>query len=495
MLKTKNFTALILLAVLCFTLTAMVSLDTTAYAADGIAEIADGFVYADNNDKQIVGLNLPATVTGDVKIVVPDGVTSIGANAFDGVDYDDGRSRVVGVTLPDSLVSIGNYAFADTAISSVTVPASVKTVGEHAFHGCVGLTSVVFSERTSPLSIGIFAFSGCAAIRTVNLPADTTVSQYAFNGCTSLLWVYVGKGCRFVNTAGTSNATFFPTNTQLTIVFPNAEAYNEALSQTDETFKNNNGSAATYAVKINYYVGSSATPVVYERLHGRGYNYVKDESGYWNVDTAHSVLRVQDAGYASTTWYSESSLTNVVSYDKVNQLLNGSTDSIDLYCHETVYAPVFPEEPASWVYSDDKSYDISDKAQVLQALGCEQTFTEAQLAAMDFKVVFANEKGEVADTPDAIKGNGVYSVTISLNPSYGSWAQTVNPSVTVNVDTTVFNIVLTVFLILGTIGMIATASTAIIRKKVQDRSKRKQLTQKEVLEKFKAIGGESDLIK
>lgn len=497
MLKINKSTALIILVILSVALTAIAAFNLTAIAADAATEITDGFVYAENNDKQIVGVSesVLENITGDVKIVIPDGITSIGAHAFDGVRYDDGRSRVVAVTLPSSLVTIGNYAFADTAISSIDIPASVTSIGEHAFHGCAGLTSVTCAERTAALNIGIFAFSGCAAIRTVNLPADTTVSQYAFNGCTSLLWVYVGRGCQFVNTAGTGNAAFFPTNTQLTIVFPDAAAYNEALSQADETFKNNNGSAATYVIKINFYVGESQNPVVYERLHGRNYNYVKDDSGYWNIDTAHSSLRVQDGSYASTTWYSEPALTNTVSYDKVNELLNGSGSEINLYCHETVLAPTFPAEPASWVYSDDKSYDVSDKAQVLQALGCEQTFSAAQLAAMDFNVVFANEKGETAATPDAINANGVYSVTITLNPAYGSWTQTINPSVTVNVNTDAFNIVLIVFLVLSIIGLIATTSTAIIRKKIQDRSKRKQLTQQEVLEKFKAIGGESDLIK
>lgn len=497
MLKKKSFTALIILVVLSFALTAFAAFNVTAQALNGATEIKDGFIYAENNDKQIVGVSASVleSITGDVKIVIPEGVTSIGSNAFNGVKYDDGRSRVTAVTLPASLVTIGNYAFADTAISSIDVPANVTSIGEHAFHGCAGLTSVTFAERKAALNIGIFAFSGCAAIKTVNLPADTTVSQYAFNGCTSLLWVYVGDGCQFVNTAGTGNASFFPTNTQLTIVFPDVAAYNEALSQADETFKNNNGSAATYVIKINFYEGASADPVVYERLHGHNYNYVKDESGYWNIDTAHSALRVQDVNYASTTWYSEAALTNAVSYEKVNELLDGSGSEINLYCHETVLAPTFPTEPASWVYSDDKSYDISDKAQVLQALGCEQTFTAEQLDAMDFNVVFANEKGEVADTPDAINANGVYSVTITLNSAYGSWTQTINPSVTVNVNTDAFNIVLIVFLILSIIGMIATISTAIIRKRIQDRNKRKQLTQKEVLEKFKAIGGESDLLK
>lgn len=493
MLKIKKLSALILIAILSLTLAVLGVICVTAQAAE-VSALPNEYIEYSEDGTQLIGLRLPEDFEDDFKVVVPDTVTSIGANAFNGV------KQLVEVTLSKNLTSIGNSAFAGTSISSVSIPSGVTSIDAHAFNECSLLTSVTFEkQRTAALNIGIMAFVRCSALSTVSLPDKTTVSQFAFDGCASLSWVYVGEDCQFVNAAqgGIPNATFFPTsNKELLIIFPNLDEYNQTMSQSDETFKNSNGRFATYVVKINCYVGADSQPKVYERLHGRNFNYVKDgDAVRWNVDTAFSDLPAQDASYASTTWYSEASLTNAVTYDKVNELLNGNVSEIKLYCHETVLAPEFPAEPVSWVYSDDVSYDITDKAQVLQALGCKQSFTEAQLAAMDINVMFANEKGESVETPDAIKANGVYSVTVKLNSAYGLWSQTVNPSVTVNVDTSAFNIVLIVFLILGTIGLIATVSTAIIRKKIQDRHKRKQITQKEVLEKYKAIGGETKLIK
>lgn len=92
-----------------------------------------------------------------------------------------------------------------------------------------------------------------------------------------------------------------------------------------------------------------------------------------------------------------------------------------------------------------------------------------------------------------MRNAGVYSLTLTLNPDYGTWAQTVSPTVTVNVNTRGFNVVLIVFLVIGILAVVTVVVTAIIRKKVQERNKKKQLTQKEVLDKFRAVGGETDL--
>lgn len=494
MLKIEKSTALAIILILSLVLAASCLSFATVYAADDdFTTISDGFEFSPTDEGQIIGVNIPDSVTGKIKLKIPDGVTSIGANAFDKM------SDVVAVELPSSLKTIGNYAFAQTSISSVTVSAEVTLIGEHAFHGCTALTNVDFANRTEELKINIFAFANCAALKTVGIPDNTVVSPYAFDGCTSLLWVYVGDGCKFDSSADEDvvATTFFPTNTQLTIIFSSQSEYNGAIGRSANSFNSNHGNALTYIVNVNCYVGAATQPQTYQRLHGRGFNFVKDdESSAWSVDTAYSVLPAQHESYASTTWYFDKELTSVAGYDNVNQMLQGAANEIRLYSHETVLAPTFPAEPVSWAYDSKVSYDVNDKALVLQALGCEQQFSDDQLKAINFNVVFADEKGKVAEeTPDTINANGVYSVTLTLDSAYGSWKQTINPSLTVSVNTDVFNIVMIVLLFLGTIGMIATVSTAIIRKKIQDRHKRKQLTQKEVLEKYKAIGGETTYIK
>lgn len=410
-------------------------------------------------------------------------------NAFRGA-----TATLKSVTLPEGLEEIGANAFARSKLTSVVIPASVKAVRQHAFNGCSSLTSVTFADRTEELIISHDAFAYCA-MKVIYLPADTQVCQYAFRGCNSLSWVYAGEGVSFVNTAAGEDdgAIFFPTNTNLTIIYPSAAEYAKMLAQEEDTFKNNNGSSATYIVTVNCYIGASETPVEYKRLHGESFNFVCDEkTGNWNTDTAFSSLPAQAENYSSTVWYSEKALTNKVSFESVNGLL-ATQSEINLYCYETVTEPTLPAEPATWVYDAEKSYDITSLSQVLEALGCTQTFTEAQLKAMNFEVVYADADSKVQELPSQICENGVYSVTVTLNPDYGVWTKPTSSSVTVNVNTASFNAVLIVFLVLGVLVVAATVTTAVVRKKVQARSKKKQLTSQEILEKFRAMGEETTL--
>lgn len=75
-------------------------------------------------------------------------VSSIGDNAFN-PQYDQGKqpyytAKAVGVTLPDSVKSIGNFAFMDANLSSINIPASVQHIGDGAFVNC---TSIQFKIK------------------------------------------------------------------------------------------------------------------------------------------------------------------------------------------------------------------------------------------------------------------------------------------------------------------------------------------------------------
>ena len=88
------------------------------------------------------------------ELVIPNSVTSIGGYAFSDC------SGLSSVTIPNSVTSIGSHAFSDcSGLSSVTIPNSVTSIGWYAFSGCSGLTSVTIGNGVT--SIGKFAFSGC----------------------------------------------------------------------------------------------------------------------------------------------------------------------------------------------------------------------------------------------------------------------------------------------------------------------------------------------
>ncbi len=83
---------------------------------------------------------IPRTINGNP-------VTSIGNNAF------FGKSTVTSVTIfGTNLTSIGSQAFYNcAALSSVTIPDSVTSIGDYAFFGC-GLTSVTIPDTALPAS-------------------------------------------------------------------------------------------------------------------------------------------------------------------------------------------------------------------------------------------------------------------------------------------------------------------------------------------------------
>ena len=114
------------------------------------------------------------------EFVIPDSVTSIGEYAF-----RDCKS-LTSVTIPDSVTSIGYRAFYYCpAITSVNIPDSVRSIGEGAFEGCSSLGSVTI--RSGVTSIGSYAFDDCSSLTSITIPDSvTSIGSYAFYECDSL---------------------------------------------------------------------------------------------------------------------------------------------------------------------------------------------------------------------------------------------------------------------------------------------------------------------
>lgn len=121
----------------------------------------DGLVYL-GSVLYVYNGDMPA----DTTIAVRDGTTAIANGAF------DGKSNLVAVTLPDTLTTIGNRAFAGTSLTTLTIPASVESIGSEAFTDVETLTSVTFNEGLK--TIGANAFDGCSLLNTIALPNSLT---------------------------------------------------------------------------------------------------------------------------------------------------------------------------------------------------------------------------------------------------------------------------------------------------------------------------------
>ena len=113
-------------------------------------------------------------------ITIPNSVTSIGIRAFNVC------RNLTNITIPDNVTSIGNYAFYYCEnLTSVTIPNSVTSIGDFAFYNCRSLTSITIPDRVT--SIGNFVFEGCKGLTSITIPDSiTSIGDFAFRYCTSL---------------------------------------------------------------------------------------------------------------------------------------------------------------------------------------------------------------------------------------------------------------------------------------------------------------------
>lgn len=126
----------------------------------------DGKVY---NVTQ-VGLGGTSVLSTQVtSVTIPDSVTTIGANAF------NGATQLTNVTISNTsnLTSIGGGAFKNTAISSIYIPESVVTISSNAFNGCSSLTSVTGLKK------GTWQVTKDSDVKTVTIDDATTAETIA----------------------------------------------------------------------------------------------------------------------------------------------------------------------------------------------------------------------------------------------------------------------------------------------------------------------------
>lgn len=141
-----------------------------------------------------------STVDEDGTLVIPEGITTIGREAF------RKANGIKKIQFPSLLVSIESYAFSECSnLTEVVIPDGVISIGDSAFRGCASLKKVVVPS--SVVDLGNYAFISCFALEEADVACDigyrmfdgcdklknltlgntvTAIGDYAFNGCDSL---------------------------------------------------------------------------------------------------------------------------------------------------------------------------------------------------------------------------------------------------------------------------------------------------------------------
>jgi hypothetical protein len=109
-----------------------------------------------NNCNAIIRTTTNELVTGCVNTVIPNTVTSIGENAFCGLD------GLTSIDIPNSVTSIGAgaFSFCFHLTGDLTIPNSVETIGAGAFFQCDGFDGTL-TIGESVKYIGDYAFRQC----------------------------------------------------------------------------------------------------------------------------------------------------------------------------------------------------------------------------------------------------------------------------------------------------------------------------------------------
>lgn len=181
----------------------------------------------------LTSITIPSSITtieesafcycsGLKSVTIPNSLTSIGGYAFSScynlekvcisdlatwcaIDFKNVASNplsyannlylnnelVTELTLPNNVVSIGNYAFTGCNFIRLTIPDNVTDIGKYAFYQCSALTDIAIGSGLKYISD--YVFSGCTSLESVTIPNTVTkIGWHAFSNCRDLTSVTIG---------------------------------------------------------------------------------------------------------------------------------------------------------------------------------------------------------------------------------------------------------------------------------------------------------------
>lgn len=163
---------------------------------NGVVRIEDS---AFSRASSLVSISIPESVnsigeyafyncTSLAEINIPDGITAISTSMFSTC------SSLAKVKIPRGVTTIGSEAFIQcSSLTSIDLPDGITSIAEKAFKKCTSLASIRLPKNLT--AIGDQAFMNCSALTSMQLPAGVTnIGASAFSTCTSLVNISIPEG-------------------------------------------------------------------------------------------------------------------------------------------------------------------------------------------------------------------------------------------------------------------------------------------------------------
>ena len=131
-------------------------------------------------------------ITALTEVVIPDSVTNIGEYAFYGC------SQMSSIRLPEGIEEIKLHTFSHTALGAIEIPESVTRISSSAFYACFSLTEVSLPDSLK--QIGPSAFRDCISLTSIVIPDSVAyIGDFAFYGCRALTDITLPSGLTTIN--------------------------------------------------------------------------------------------------------------------------------------------------------------------------------------------------------------------------------------------------------------------------------------------------------
>ena len=220
------------------------------------------------------------------KIIIPEGVTTIGVSSFE-------ATAIESVELPSSLVTVTDGSMV------------IDAIGAHAFENCRSLRDINIPESVTTIQTSVF--SGCTSLTTITLPKGVTLVRWsAFQDCIGLKEIRVHASVP----PKADYQAFYRVDTEtckLMVPEGTRDAYKEADEwkgfdiQEDATLsiqenEINNDSIKVYAVQNGVVIESSVSiPVnVYSISGNLLYEGLSDNKSYIELEQGLYIVKAGD---------------------------------------------------------------------------------------------------------------------------------------------------------------------------------------------------------